>query len=39
LVVAHRAPWYALENLIRGRDLKELVTSAWKWQPGWEYDV
>lgn len=39
LVIAHRAPWYALEHLIRGRDLMEVVAAPWIWQPGWEYDV
>lgn len=39
LVIAHRAPWYALEHLVLGRDLAEVVASHWKWQPGWEYDV
>jgi broad specificity phosphatase PhoE len=39
LLVAHRAPWYALEHLLRRKDLTELVTSGWNWQPGWEYDL
>jgi alpha-ribazole phosphatase/probable phosphoglycerate mutase len=39
LLVAHRAPWYALEHLIRGRDLADVVSSPWAWQPGWEYDL
>ena len=39
LVIAHRAPWYALERLLRGRPLSEIVSAQWKWQPGWEYDL
>jgi broad specificity phosphatase PhoE len=39
LIIGHRAPWYALEHLLRGRDLQQLVTSRWKWQPGWEYEL
>ena len=39
LLIAHRAPWYALEHLLRGRDLYEVVDAAWEWQPGWEYEV
>jgi broad specificity phosphatase PhoE len=39
LVIAHRAPWYALEHLLRGRELAEVVKSPWKWQPGWEYEL
>jgi broad specificity phosphatase PhoE len=39
LVIAHRAPWYAMEHLLRGRELAEVVTAPWQWQPGWEYEV
>lgn len=39
LIIAHRAPWYALEHLIGGRDLVQVVSSPWKWQPGWEYEL
>lgn len=39
LVIAHRAPHHALEHLLRGRDLADVVTGAWEWQPGWEYDL
>jgi broad specificity phosphatase PhoE len=37
LVIAHRACWYALEHLLKGRDLTEILGSPWHWQPGWEY--
>jgi 2,3-bisphosphoglycerate-dependent phosphoglycerate mutase len=39
LVIAHRAPWYAFENLLKKRNLAEVVSSPWQWQPGWEYDL
>ena len=39
LIIGHRAPWYALQHLLRGEDLKQVVTSAWTWQPGWEYEL
>jgi broad specificity phosphatase PhoE len=39
LLVSHRVPWYALEHLIRGRDLVEVAQSPWEWQPGWEYTL
>jgi broad specificity phosphatase PhoE len=37
LIVGHRATWYALEHLLRGRALAEVITAPWQWQPGWEY--
>jgi broad specificity phosphatase PhoE len=37
LVVGHRATWYALEHLLAGRDLADVVVSPWRWQPGWQY--
>jgi len=39
LVVGHRATFYALEHLLAGRPLEDLVTGTWRWQPGWEYDL
>ncbi|MEX0683717.1 MAG: histidine phosphatase family protein [Dehalococcoidia bacterium] len=39
LVVAHRAPHHAIEHILNGHDLAELVTGAWEWQPGWEYEL
>ena len=38
LVIGHRAPQHALEHLLNGHDLVELVTSDWQWQPGWRYE-
>lgn len=37
LLVGHRAIWYALEHLLKGRDLTQVVTAHWRWQPGWRY--
>jgi broad specificity phosphatase PhoE len=37
LIVGHRATWYALEHLLRGRPLAEVIAAQWGWQPGWEY--
>jgi broad specificity phosphatase PhoE len=37
LIIGHRATWYALEHLLAGRDLNEIVSAPWRWQPGWKY--
>lgn len=37
LVIGHRATWYALEHLLAGRPLAEVVAAPWRWQPGWRY--
>jgi broad specificity phosphatase PhoE len=39
LIVGHRATFFALESLIRGIPLADVVSAPWKWQPGWEYVV
>lgn len=39
IVIAHRAPWYALEHIVKGRDLAEIVAAPWHWQPGWQYNL
>ena len=39
LAVGHRAPFYALEHLLRGVPLRDVVNAPWVWQPGWTYDV
>jgi hypothetical protein len=39
LLIAHRAPWYALEHLLCERDLREVISCPWRWQPGWEYEL
>jgi broad specificity phosphatase PhoE len=37
LLVGHSANRWALEHLLGGRDLADLVTAPFDWQPGWEY--
>lgn len=39
LIIGHRAPWYALEHLVKGRALRQVVSAPWTWQPGWEYEL
>ncbi len=39
LIVGHRATWYSLEHVINGRDLREVISGPWSWQPGWIYRV
>ena len=39
LIVGHSATWYALEHLINGLPLDELVAMPRKWQPGWTYSL
>ena len=36
LVIAHSANQWALEQLLRDRDLRALVAAGMTWQPGWE---
>jgi len=37
LLIAHSANRWALEHLLHGRTLHELVDSPFEWQPGWVY--
>lgn len=37
LMIGHRATQYGLEHWIKGVDLKSLVMTPFKWQPGWIY--
>jgi broad specificity phosphatase PhoE len=39
LVIGHRATYFALEHLLRGRSLEQAIEAAWKWQPGWTYEL
>jgi broad specificity phosphatase PhoE len=39
LMIGHRATFYALEHLLNHVTLHEVVTSPWKWQPGWTYHL
>jgi broad specificity phosphatase PhoE len=39
LLVAHSANKWALDHLLLGKDLTELVAAPFAWQEGWEYVV
>jgi broad specificity phosphatase PhoE len=39
LIVAHAANRWALQHLLLGADLAELLTAPFAWQPGWEFVV
>jgi broad specificity phosphatase PhoE len=39
LLVAHSANRYALDHLLNGRALEDLVTSSFEWRPGWEFEL
>lgn len=37
LVVGHTATRWALDNILKGVPIEELVDAPFDWQPGWEY--
>jgi len=39
LIIGHRATQYGLENIINGVSLEQLISSKFKWQPGWKYEL
>jgi broad specificity phosphatase PhoE len=39
MVIGHRATQYGIENYVNGVPLETLVTTKFKWQPGWGYEV
>ncbi len=39
MVIGHRATQYGIENYVNGVPLETLVTTKFKWQPGWRYEV
>jgi broad specificity phosphatase PhoE len=39
VVIAHSANRWALEHLLEGKDLHELVNAPFEWQEGWLYRV
>jgi broad specificity phosphatase PhoE len=39
VVVSHAAPRWALQHLLDGVPLEELVGAPFDWQPGWEFRV
>lgn len=38
MLIGHRATQYALEYLLNGIPLEEIVPAPWKWQSGWTYN-
>ncbi len=39
MIIGHRATQYGLENIINGISLEQLISSKFKWQPGWKYEL
>ena len=37
VLIAHSANRWALEHLLAGKDLRELVAAPFEWQEGWIY--
>ena len=39
LIVGHRATQYGLETLVGGKTIEECLSTPFKWQPYWEYNL
>jgi alpha-ribazole phosphatase/probable phosphoglycerate mutase len=39
LLISHAAPRWALDHLLRGVPLEQLVRASFDWRPGWEYEA
>jgi broad specificity phosphatase PhoE len=39
LVIGHRATFYALQHLLTGVQLADVIAAPWHWQPGWQYEL
>ncbi|MBI5467179.1 MAG: histidine phosphatase family protein, partial [Candidatus Kerfeldbacteria bacterium] len=39
MIIGHRATQYALEHLLLGKPLSQVIPAPWKWQPGWTYTL
>ncbi len=39
LLISHAAPRFALDHLLKGIPLDELVHAPFDWLPGWEYEL
>lgn len=39
MIIGHRATQYGLDYVIKGMDLKTIVSTPFKWQPGWTYQL
>lgn len=39
LVIGHRATQFALQHLLCGKRLDDVVAEPWSWRPGWTYEL
>lgn len=39
MIIGHRATQYGLDHLINGVPMEQLVSTKFKWQPGWRYQL
>lgn len=39
LVIGHSATWFALEHLLNGEGLEDVVRAPYAWQEGWHYEL
>lgn len=39
MIIGHRATQYGLEHWIKELSLEEIISTFWKWQPGWTYHL
>jgi len=39
MVIGHRATQFGIEHRVNGKSYRELTTTPFKWQPGWEYKL
>lgn len=39
MIIGHRATQYGLDHWILGKSLEDLVSTSFKWQPGWRYEL
>ncbi len=39
MIIGHRATQYGLEHWIKGVSIKNAITTPFKWQPGWTYQL
>jgi broad specificity phosphatase PhoE len=39
VIIGHRATYYALEHLVKGKDLETMLAEEWKWMPEWHWEA
>jgi alpha-ribazole phosphatase/probable phosphoglycerate mutase len=39
MIVGHNATYYALEHIVNGVPLEELVNKKFEWQPEWQFKM